>query len=235
MWGTWGRLRSVIHCIHLVNKLFHLLRARVVKYFLKIARKAKGPLRLENAVVSYFKDSQGVGRRRAFLPPKEAKVRPVQPRSKPAAKSPKSTVQKAALFCLNVNSLHCKSFHDIAFVFASRLFTKPGFGQTQPGHCWTYVGADDGFRGPVPRWFCWANDTACWWHLEDRSRPEACLHPAILKLISSRKLLNLSLSIKPVSDLHCSTKWYIVKFKRGVQCLLATDSFTAKKIRTSII
>ena len=66
--------------------------ARLAESFVQQA-KQKQPLRLHDAVVTFFRQTGGVGKRKAFLPPKTANLRSLRssgrskvqgPRSKPA-------------------------------------------------------------------------------------------------------------------------------------------------------
>jgi hypothetical protein len=76
---------------------------RLAKYFLKVAKKASGSLSLTEAVVGFFKDTQGVGNRKAFLPPKQATVRSLRKhQSKVRSPQLKRTLKK--VFCLHLSS-----------------------------------------------------------------------------------------------------------------------------------
>ena len=77
-------LSDYFNCSRNSHQLF--IVSRLVHYFLKQAKSpTDGTLSLTQTVVGFFKDSGGVGNRRAFLPPKTAAIRKVRaagPRSK---------------------------------------------------------------------------------------------------------------------------------------------------------
>ena len=67
-----AKLQSVFLAGTLKHLIWTLFRWRLAKYFLKVAKKASGTLGLTEAVVGFFKNTQGVGNRKAVLKPKQA-------------------------------------------------------------------------------------------------------------------------------------------------------------------